>query len=185
MPDLATLAESQRIAPRALLQLDVDAARRTPSGGARLLRCTATTYEPHLQRADVRFLYDKFVADDDVDRFVSDFPSHVYFPSEIELLSVPPRASRSCSSTATTGSCRSAAPRLTSSPWRAAQPPEAAIARRVCDARDRAEPAAILGAQATRHLALAQRRQFLSAQSFSRSFLPSAASPSNSATISS
>ena len=32
MPDLATLAESQRIAPRALLQLDVDAARRTPSG---------------------------------------------------------------------------------------------------------------------------------------------------------
>jgi SAM-dependent methyltransferase len=88
MPDLATLAESQRIAPRALLQLDVDAARRTPSGGARLLRCTATTYEPHLQRADVRFLYDKFVADDDVDRFVSDFPSHVYFPSEIELLSV-------------------------------------------------------------------------------------------------
>jgi hypothetical protein len=25
-----------------------------------LLRCTATTYEPHLQRAHVRLLYDRF-----------------------------------------------------------------------------------------------------------------------------
>ena len=28
------------------------------------------------------------IGDDDTDRFVSDFPSHVYFPSEIELLCV-------------------------------------------------------------------------------------------------
>jgi SAM-dependent methyltransferase len=44
MPDLATLAEAQRIAPRALVQLDVDAARRSAAGAAGLLRCTATMY---------------------------------------------------------------------------------------------------------------------------------------------
>jgi SAM-dependent methyltransferase len=88
MPDLATLAEAQRIAPRALVQLDVDASRRTVRGPARLLRCTATMYDPETQRADVRFLYDRFdaPADADPERFVTDFPSHVYFPSELELL---------------------------------------------------------------------------------------------------
>lgn len=88
MPDLATLAEGQRIAPRALVQLDVDASRRTPRGPARLLRCTATIYDPETQRADVRFLYDRFdsAADGDPERFVTDFPNHVYFPSELELL---------------------------------------------------------------------------------------------------
>ncbi len=84
MPDLATLAESQRVTPRALLQLDVDASRRAE--GTRLLRCTATMYEPHEQRADVRFLYDRFETAEPSDRFVSDFQSHVYFPSEMELL---------------------------------------------------------------------------------------------------
>ena len=86
MPDLATLAESQRIAPRALVQLDVDASRRTADGPARLLRCTATMYDPQTQRADVRFLYDRFDGEAEPERFVSDFPSHVYFPSELELL---------------------------------------------------------------------------------------------------
>lgn len=88
MPDLATLAEAQRIAPRALVQLDVDASRRTAHGPARLVRCTATMYDPETQRADVRFLYDRFDTAADADRFVSDFPSHVYFPSELELLFV-------------------------------------------------------------------------------------------------
>ncbi|MGH9372658.1 MAG: class I SAM-dependent methyltransferase [Vicinamibacterales bacterium] len=59
VPDLATLAEAQRVRPRAFVDLDIDATRRT-AGEARLLRCTATTYEPHLQRADVRLLYDRF-----------------------------------------------------------------------------------------------------------------------------
>jgi SAM-dependent methyltransferase len=86
MPDLATLAESQRIAPRAVLQLDVDASRRTRAGAARLLRCTATVYDPPEQRANVRFLYDRFDSSTAGERFVSDFPSHVYFPSEVELL---------------------------------------------------------------------------------------------------
>lgn len=84
MPDLATLAESQRVWPRAHLELDVDASRES-GDGRRLLRCTATTYEPHEQRADVRYFYDRFTPDD-ARRFVSDFPSHIYFPAELELL---------------------------------------------------------------------------------------------------
>jgi trans-aconitate methyltransferase len=86
MPDLATLAESQRIAPRAVLQLDVDASRRSNAGAARLLRCAATIYDAHEQRAHIRFLYDRFDTSAPDERFVSDFPSHVYFPSEVELL---------------------------------------------------------------------------------------------------
>jgi hypothetical protein len=50
------------------------------------LRCTATTYEPHLQRANVRLLYDRFDRHAPAERLVTDFPSHVYFPAELELL---------------------------------------------------------------------------------------------------
>lgn len=85
-PDLATLAESQRVKPRAFVDLDIDATRRSPVEDTRLLRCTATTYEPHLQRANTRLFYDKFDGRDLAERFVTDFPSHVYFPAEIELL---------------------------------------------------------------------------------------------------
>jgi len=88
VPDLATLAESQRVRPRALVDLDIDATRRTLGGEARLLRCTATTYEPHLQRADVRLIYDRFEERALAERLVTDFVSHVYFPAELELLFV-------------------------------------------------------------------------------------------------
>jgi ubiquinone/menaquinone biosynthesis C-methylase UbiE len=84
VPDLATLAEAQRVRPRAFVDLDIDA--RCAAAGARLLRCTATTYEPHLQRADVRLLYDRFDRRTLAERFVTDFASHVYFPAELELL---------------------------------------------------------------------------------------------------
>lgn len=87
-PDLATLAESQRVKPRAFVDLDIDATRQTRGEDARLLRCTATTYEPHLQRANVRLVYDKFDARELTERFVTDYHSHVYFPAELELLFV-------------------------------------------------------------------------------------------------
>ncbi len=86
IPDLGILAESQRVWPRANLQFDVDATRPTDDH-PRLLRCTATSYEPQDQRADVRYFYDRFTADS-AGRFVSDFQSHIYFPSELELLFV-------------------------------------------------------------------------------------------------
>lgn len=86
IPDLATLAEAQRVRPRAYVDLDIDAKRTTAGDETRLLRCTATTYEPHLQRADVRLVYDRFDQRALAERLVTDFASHVYFPSELELL---------------------------------------------------------------------------------------------------
>jgi len=88
VPDLATLAESQRVRPRAFVDLDIDATRRSLGEEARLLRCTATTYEPHRQRADVRLIYDRFHQRALAERLVTDFASHVYFPAELELLFV-------------------------------------------------------------------------------------------------
>jgi SAM-dependent methyltransferase len=88
VPDLATLAEAQRARPRAFVNLDLDAARKAAGDEARLLRCTATSYEPHLQRADVRLLYDRFDRHALAERLVTDFASHVYFPAELELLFV-------------------------------------------------------------------------------------------------
>jgi SAM-dependent methyltransferase len=86
VPDLATLAEAQRVRPRAFVDLDIDAPHRAAGKEARLLRCSATTYEPHLQRADVRLLYDRFDQRALAERLVTDFASHVYFPAELELL---------------------------------------------------------------------------------------------------
>jgi trans-aconitate methyltransferase len=88
IPDFATLAESQRVRPRAFVDLDIDATRRSLGEDARLLRCTATTYDPHLQRADVRLIYDRFDQRALAERLVADFASHVYFPAELELLFV-------------------------------------------------------------------------------------------------
>jgi len=88
VPDLATLAESQRVRPRAFVDLDIDATHRSLGEEARLLRCTATTYDPHLQRADVRLIYDRFDQRALAERLVTDFASHVYFPAELELLFV-------------------------------------------------------------------------------------------------
>jgi trans-aconitate methyltransferase len=84
MPDLATLADSQRLPPRAPLLMDVDGFGRPH--GRRLLRCTATMYEPHEQSAHIRYFYDRLDREDTLERFVSDEHSHVYFPSEVELL---------------------------------------------------------------------------------------------------
>lgn len=86
MPDLATLAEAQRMTPRLVLQLDADASRRTLGGAERLMRCTATDYEPHLQRSTARYLYARGAASTPDDRFVTDGPRHVYYPSELEVL---------------------------------------------------------------------------------------------------
>ncbi len=86
VPDLATLAEAQRVRPRAFVDLDIDVTRCGAGKEGRLLRCTATSYEPHLQRADVRLLYDRFDQRALAERLVTDFTHHVYFPAELELL---------------------------------------------------------------------------------------------------
>jgi SAM-dependent methyltransferase len=84
MPNLATYADSMQTPPRAFVEIDIDA--RDPVTGTRLLRYKTTRYLPHEQRAEIRFLYDRFPGGDEVDRYVSDFDSHVYYPREVELL---------------------------------------------------------------------------------------------------
>jgi SAM-dependent methyltransferase len=84
MANLATYADSMQSPPRTFVEIDVDA--RDPKSGARLLRYKTTQYRPHEQRAEIRFLYDKFPDPDQVDRYVSDFDCHVYYPREVELL---------------------------------------------------------------------------------------------------
>jgi SAM-dependent methyltransferase len=84
MPNLGVYADSCQTPPRALVEIDLDTS--PPDGSARLVRYKTTRYLPHEQRAQVRFLYDRFSADDPVDRYVSDFESHVYFPCELQLL---------------------------------------------------------------------------------------------------
>jgi hypothetical protein len=84
MPNLAAYADSMLTPPRTLLEIDVDTT--DPQTGTRLLRYKTTRYLPHEQRAEIRFLYDKFPDSAGVDRYVSDFDSHVYYPREVELL---------------------------------------------------------------------------------------------------
>jgi SAM-dependent methyltransferase len=84
MPNLATYADSMQTPPRAFVEIDVDT--RDPQAGTRLLRYKTTRYLPHEQRAEIRFLYDKFADGDRADRYVSDFDCHVYYPREVELL---------------------------------------------------------------------------------------------------
>ena len=84
MPDLPGYAESMQTPPRTLVEIDVDT--RDPRTGTRLLRYKTTRYLAHEQRARIRFLYDRFPEDAGVDRYVSDFDCHVYYPREVELL---------------------------------------------------------------------------------------------------
>jgi SAM-dependent methyltransferase len=84
MPNLPAYAESLQTPPRTLLEIDIDT--RDPESGERMLRYKTTRYLPHEQRAEIRFLYDKFPAREAPDRYVSDFESHVYYPREVELL---------------------------------------------------------------------------------------------------
>jgi SAM-dependent methyltransferase len=84
MPNLAVYADSMQTPPRAFVEIDIDA--RDPTTGTRLLRYKTTRYLPHEQRAEIRFLYDKFPDSHRVDRYISDFDSHVYYPREVELL---------------------------------------------------------------------------------------------------
>jgi SAM-dependent methyltransferase len=81
VPDLATLAEANAC----------DRARSwtwtlMPAGGWRGKRHGCSGYEPHLQRADMRLLYDRFDQRALAERLVTDFACHIYFPAELELL---------------------------------------------------------------------------------------------------
>ena len=84
MPNLATYADSMQTPPRAFVEIDIDT--RDPNTGTRLLRLQDDQIPANEQRAEIRFLYDKFPDGNRVDRYVSDFDCHVYYPREVELL---------------------------------------------------------------------------------------------------
>jgi SAM-dependent methyltransferase len=84
MPNLPVYAESMQTPPRTTVEIDIDTS--DPDDGTRLLRYKTTRYFPHEQRAEIRFLYDKFPEKGRVHRYVSDFACHVYYPRELELL---------------------------------------------------------------------------------------------------
>ena len=84
MPNLAAYVDSMQTPQRTFVELDIDA--RDSATGTRLLRYKTTRYLPHEQRAEIRFLYDKFPDGSQADRYVSDFDCHVYYPREVELL---------------------------------------------------------------------------------------------------
>jgi SAM-dependent methyltransferase len=84
MPNLPAYAESLRVPPRRVVELDLDASDRV--SGERLVRYCTTEYVPHEQRARIRFVYDKFAPHAEPDPYLSDFDSHVYYPRELRLL---------------------------------------------------------------------------------------------------
>jgi SAM-dependent methyltransferase len=83
-PDHGAYADSFRRPPREILEVDLDT--RDDATDTRLIRYRSTRYHAHEQRAQVRFLYDKFVGDAPPERSVSDYESHVYYPRELHLL---------------------------------------------------------------------------------------------------
>ena len=84
MPNFSAYADSFTNPPRALVEIDrdvTDEARKI-----RLVRRRTAIYLPYEQRAQIRFLYEKYHRKSLVESYIDDFESHVYFPRELRLL---------------------------------------------------------------------------------------------------
>jgi hypothetical protein len=81
---MAIFADSFRVPPRTPLELDVDAVDQTD--GTRLIRRKTTRYVSNEQRAEIRFLYEKYQDGRAIEHLIGDFESHVFFPRELRLL---------------------------------------------------------------------------------------------------
>ena len=84
VPNLGSYVDSLRTPPRVLSEIDVD--RIDEETGLRLVRHKTTRFDIVRQRADIQFIYDKFQDARLIERYISDFTSHVYFPRELVLL---------------------------------------------------------------------------------------------------
>ena len=84
MPNLSVFADSFSRPPRALVEIDIDNFDET--AGIRLIRRKTSSYLSHQQRAQIRFLYEKYREGRQVDSYLDDFASHIFFPRELELL---------------------------------------------------------------------------------------------------
>lgn len=84
MPDIGAFASSTGASPRVPLEVDLD--NYDEADGIRLIRRKTTRYLSHEQRAEIRFMYEKYQHGQAIGSFIDDFNSHVFFPRELQLL---------------------------------------------------------------------------------------------------
>lgn len=82
MPNYAALADSMRIPPRAVVELDGEFQR----GEEKLIRRRSVSYQADLQQMEVHYFYDHAPDGRESENFVNDYAGHVYFPNELRLL---------------------------------------------------------------------------------------------------
>ena len=92
MPNMAAFADSFSVPPRTTLEVDVD--NYDEANDTRLIRRKTTQYLSHEQRAQIRFMYEKYRHGRAVESYIDDFTSHVFFPRELNLLLSIPDSSR-------------------------------------------------------------------------------------------
>jgi SAM-dependent methyltransferase len=84
MPNFSAYADSFANPPRTIVEIDRDVTDEPRK--VRLIRRRTVTYLPYEQRAQIRFLYEKYHRKILVESYIDDFESHVYFPRELRLL---------------------------------------------------------------------------------------------------
>ena len=84
MPNFAAYADSFASPPRTIVEIDRDVFDKKTR--TRLLRHRTVTYVPAEQRAQIRFVYEKYRGKNAVERYIDEFESHVYFPRELKLI---------------------------------------------------------------------------------------------------
>ncbi len=84
MPNFSAYADSFSNPPRTLVEIDRDVTDERRK--IRLVRRKTINYVPYEQRAQIRFLYEKYHRKSLVECYIDDFESHVYFPRELRLL---------------------------------------------------------------------------------------------------
>lgn len=86
MADLTAYADSLSLPPRERVEVDRDVTDQAT--GDRLIRYRTTRYLADEQRAQLRYVYEKYAREPRTapERYVSDYASHVYFPREMLLL---------------------------------------------------------------------------------------------------
>ncbi|MGA2408785.1 MAG: class I SAM-dependent methyltransferase [Candidatus Binataceae bacterium] len=84
MPNMAAFADSFSMPLRTPLEVDLD--NYDEGSGTRLIRRKTTRYLSHEQRAEIRFMYEKYKEGRAVESYIDDFISHVFFPREMKLL---------------------------------------------------------------------------------------------------
>jgi SAM-dependent methyltransferase len=84
MPNMAVFADSFQVPVRTPVEVDID--KFDEADGIRLIRRKTTHYLSDDQRAQIRFVYEKYKDGRAIEQYIDDFAGHVYFPRELELL---------------------------------------------------------------------------------------------------